>query len=111
MPDRPIVLVVRHPDYGNDYTVDHQGHEPGVSIIDIDLGASFDGTPDHPADAEEFAENIDHWLRDVPVSSRVFSEVIDVVRTTVDRYPTAVEYIDRYVQRREEEHVVDIDEV
>lgn len=92
---KAIILVVRHPDYGNEYTIDGDAR-----VLDIDLGSSFDGTPDGADQAEEWVENLDGWLDWVPVTSSVFTRAIDVIRNAVDRYPSAVAHVDQYVTDR-----------
>lgn len=45
--DKPVVVVVRHPDFGNETTVFGD-----VEVIDMDLGGSFDVTAIHYHDIE-----------------------------------------------------------
>lgn len=92
---RPIVLVIRHPDYGNEYVVDGD-----VETIDIDLGSSFNGTPDDSGQAEEWVESINYWLDGVPVTSPVFAAVVETVLNTVGRFDAARGYVDQYVTDR-----------
>jgi hypothetical protein len=51
----PVVVVVRHPDYSNEfYSFDGEGTPV---IVDVDLGALFDGSPDDDDQAVEFVES------------------------------------------------------
>jgi hypothetical protein len=90
------VLVVRDPDAANDYTVDGDVH-----TIDIDLGASFFGTPEDEEQAVGFTENLPCWLDPVPINSPVYKQVIGTVREAVARYPAALAVIARYQAARE----------
>lgn len=91
------VLVVRHPDYANQITVDGD-----VEVIDIDLGASFYGSPDDAAEALEWAQNLEFWLHDVQVVSPVFTAAVETVAAAVERHPEAAAWVDAYVVRRKD---------
>lgn len=91
-----FVLVVRHPDYDNDVTIDGD-----VRVIDIDLGSSFSGTPDGAEEALEWARNLEHWLAGVPVGPSVFRDAVEAVSTAVERYDAATDWVDAYVAARE----------
>jgi hypothetical protein len=55
-----VILTVRHPDYGNEFEVFGPG---STRIIDVDLGSSFDGSPDDRDQAEEWLYNMaDYWV-------------------------------------------------
>lgn len=95
--DTPIVLVVRHPDHANEIHTDGD-----VTVIDIDLGSSFDGKPTDPGEAEEWAEGIAYQLDGVPTSSPVFTQAVEVYRDTVARFPAAAAHVEAYVKRRRE---------
>lgn len=58
------VIVVRDPDYSNEYTV-IGGDEPGVSIIDVDLGS---GGPEEYD--EEWVANKMEEAKDWPQGAR-----------------------------------------
>jgi hypothetical protein len=90
------VLVVRHPDEANDYTVDGDVH-----TITLDLGSSFMRTPDTSEQAVSWAQNLPDWLDTVPITSPVYRATLDVVRATVKEYPAALAQVSRYQSRRE----------
>lgn len=60
MDQTPIVLVVRHPDAENTFTV--QGD---VRIIDVDLGSSFDASRITSNDAPAVREAVAGWRKEV----------------------------------------------
>lgn len=90
-----FVLVVRDPDSANEITTDGD-----VQVIDIDLGSSFDGTPNDAKQALDWAKNLERWLADVPVDSPVFRDAVVTVQTAVVDYPDAFNWVDRYVSGR-----------
>jgi hypothetical protein len=66
-----VVLVVRHPDYENTYTV--EGGE--VRIVSIDLGSSFDSEPDDREQWEDWSSSVREDISDLPADSTVRKEV------------------------------------
>jgi hypothetical protein len=90
------VLVVRAPDKNNEYTVDGDAH-----IIDMDLGASFVGTPSSSEQAVDWAGNLPRWLNPVPITSPVYRQVMDTVAAMVRDYPAATAVVSQYRARRE----------
>lgn len=64
---KSIVVTTRHPDFANDFEVfDSEADEIGVSIIDVDLGSSFDGKPDDHDQWVEWAESMLAEITDLP---------------------------------------------
>jgi hypothetical protein len=88
------VLIVRDPDSSNDVTIDGD-----VEVIDIDLGSSFDGSPEDAERALRWAQNLE-GLADVPVGSPVFQAAVDTVAQAVADYDEASAWVDAYVARR-----------
>jgi methionine aminopeptidase len=93
------VLVVRHPDGPNVVTTDGD-----VGIIDIDLGADFDGKPGDFASAYEFALSVSR-LDDVPVSSPVFNDAVETFYDVLSDWGSVQSIIDEYVAARRREHL------
>jgi hypothetical protein len=57
MSDKPTVLVIRNPDYENEFVV-----EGDVDTIDIDLGRGFNGPKDFAnLDAADQVDYLDSW--------------------------------------------------
>ncbi len=90
------VLTVRHPDDANQYTVDGDVH-----IIDIDLGSSFTGSPDDEQQAKDWARNIGDWLDRVPITSPVYTDVVQIMRSALSEHPKALAIISQYTHKRE----------
>lgn len=66
---QPAVLVYRHPDAANEYTVDGN-----VVTIDIDCGSSFDGEPkdvEEQANATRMAMEVREQVKLLPKTSKV----------------------------------------
>lgn len=93
------VLVIRDPDSANEITTDGD-----VKVIDIDLGSSFDGTPNDERQALSWVRNMRGWLKDVPAGSPVFRATVEAVTYTVVDHPKAVAWVDTYVARRKAAH-------
>ena len=81
MPDaRVTTLVIRDPDYSNEYVEEVEGYVE-TETISIDLGAGFDGRKEFRClDAEDQAEYIEMWRDEVkhldadgPIRQRVES--------------------------------------
>ena len=73
----PVVLVIRDPDYENDFVIDG-----AVRIIDVDLGAQFNGSKDFDAESEQGQQWIASTLEqvaDLPSGSLVRQRVEDLV--------------------------------
>jgi hypothetical protein len=91
-----IVLVVRHPDASNAFTLDGDIY---AIDLDLDLGASFDRIPGDDGQALEFATTIKR-LDAVPVGSPVFAAAADVFATVVETFPEAAGHVRDYVDAR-----------
>jgi hypothetical protein len=70
-PARPVVLVVRHPDYENSYTV--EGGD--VRIVSLDLGSSFDSEPDDREQWEDWSSSVREDISDLSADSEVRQQV------------------------------------
>jgi len=88
------VLTVRHPDYGNEYTVDGDVH-----VVDIDLGNGFFVRPGDYETAMDFALSVDR-LSDVPITSPVFSAGLAIFREALRDWDNVLPIIDEYEQER-----------
>lgn len=83
MPDHdPIILVVRHPDYSDE--IELYGVE--ARTVYIDLGSSFDTTPDSPEEAREWAEGTWAEVADLPSDHPAREAVLHVIGYTVEEY-------------------------
>jgi hypothetical protein len=89
-----IVLVVRHPDASNAFTLDGD-----IYAIDLDLGASFDRIPADDAQALDFATTIER-LDAVPDRSPVLPAAVDVFASVVETFPEASKHVSDYVDAR-----------
>lgn len=76
-PARVVTLVIRNPDYENEYVTEITG-EVEVETIDVDLGSSFNGPKDFDADADwgkewiaRRREEVAHLPEDGPVRQAV----------------------------------------
>jgi len=78
----PVVLVVRHPDYSDDINV--YGAE--VKLVYIDLGSSFDSTPDSEEQAREWAQSVWGEVKDLPEDHPARISVRETIGYTVERY-------------------------
>lgn len=86
------VLVVRHPDYANEIVADEE-----VEVIDIDLGSSFDETPDSEAEAVRWlGSNGPTYLNKVPADSPVYRAAMETLNGAVGKYEAAVEILRAY---------------
>ena len=96
------VICVRHPDHGNEFRTFGNANADGqIEIIDIDLGASFDGCPDNADQAADWAQAklgeamriTDRAARDsmLTIISGVLDDAADC-RVDVDDIRAAVAY-------------------
>lgn len=82
---RTVIVVVRHPDAENAFTV----HGEPVRIIDIDLGGSFDMGHSSPGygeacDAHDYADGLLEEIEDLPAGHPARREVEAVVQEIRD---------------------------
>jgi hypothetical protein len=75
---RPVVLVVRDPDYQNEFVLDGE-----VETIDVDLGSGFDGPKGFanlkPAEREDWTRSILADVAHLPAESKVRQAVEQLV--------------------------------
>lgn len=92
---RSYVLVVRDPDFANEFTVDGD-----VRVIDIDLGSSFTHHPEGEEQAVEWARGRLRDLNGVPTDSPVYQRAIETISAAVEQYGKASKLVERYQARR-----------
>lgn len=78
----PVVVVTRHPDFADEITL----HYLEARVVYLDLGSSFNVTPDDAEDAREWADAVWRDVSDLPADHAARAEVLGVIATTVERY-------------------------
>ena len=79
---KPVIVVTRHPDFSDEISV----HGVEADVVYIDLGSSFDRTPDDEDQAREWAQSIWDDVKDLPDGHPARDEVLNVISTTVEDY-------------------------
>src|SRR5262245_59328256 len=82
MTDVPVIVVTRHPDYSDEISV----HGVEAKVIYMDLGSSFDTTPNDEAQAAEWAQETWAEVKDLPADHPARDEVREVIAYTVENY-------------------------
>lgn len=78
-PTKPTVLVVRDPDEATSITVSPEG---SVTVVEVDLGSSFNGQPtdtDEADSADEIADRLGVETNHLPVKDPVRQAAIGII--------------------------------
>jgi hypothetical protein len=86
-PRPPVVIVTRHPDFENEFEV--VGGE--VDVFDIDLGSSFNGSPDDRDEAEDWA--LSKLAQASIHSDEVYEKVFEIVAQVVEDHINGAELL------------------
>jgi hypothetical protein len=79
---KPVIVIVRHPDYSDDIIL----HYAEANVVYIDLGSSFDTTPDNEEQAREWARDTWSEVKDLPEDHTARASVLETITYTVERY-------------------------
>ena len=85
------VLVVRHPDQANLFTVDGP-----VVTVGIDLGTGFDSTPGDDEEALSFVDGLATSLAVLPATSPLLGAALDVYADIVKGFSAASAVVEAY---------------
>jgi len=78
----PVIVVIRHPDYSDDISL----HGLEAQVVYIDLGSSFDRTPDDAEQAREWAESTWEELAELEPDHPARAEVAECITIAVEAY-------------------------
>jgi hypothetical protein len=81
-PTKPVVVVTRHPDSEDQISL----HGVEAEVVYIDLGSSFDCTPNDEEQARDWAEGFVRQARELPEGHPAREEILGIVAATIEGY-------------------------
>lgn len=75
----PVIVVTRHPDFADEITL----HGVQADVVYLDLGSSFDTTPNDEEQGREWAESVWGEVKTLPAGHPARAEVLQVIADTV----------------------------